>query len=130
VDDEGNIGVIYYDFRNNDLGDPELETDVWMVRSTDGGATWREERVTDESFDMRAAPEANGLFTGDYIGLTAWDTVFEPFWSASENDPDGTDAFGATASAPFGGEVILPDRAPAGQTARDFPVQRGKATPQ
>jgi hypothetical protein len=94
VDDEGNIRVIYYDFRNNDLGDAELETDVWMVRSTDGGATWREERVTDKSFDMRAAPFAVGLFTGDYIGLTAWDDVFEPFWSASENDADGTDTFG------------------------------------
>ncbi len=130
VDDQGNIGVIYYDFRNNDLGDAELETDVWMVRSTDGGATWREERVTEESFDMRAAPFALGLFTGDYIGLTAHANVFKPFWSASENDADGTDAFGATASAPFGGELIVPDRAPAGQTAKDFPVQRGKPTPQ
>ena len=129
VDDQGNIGVIYYDFRNNDLGDAELETDVWMVRSTDGGATWREERVTDESFDMRSAPVARGYFVGDYIGLAAWDDVFEPFWSASQDDADGTDTFGATASPPFGGELIVPDGAPAGQTARDFPVQRGKPTP-
>jgi hypothetical protein len=111
------------------LGDAELETDVWMVRSTDGGATWREERVTDESFDMRAAPVAQGFFVGDYIGLTAWDDEFEPFWSASENDPDDTDTFGATATPPFGGEVIVPDAAPAGLTAKDFPIQRGKPTP-
>ncbi len=129
VDDEGNIAVIYYDFRNNDLGDAELETDVWMVRSTDGGATWREERVTDQSFDMRAAPVARGYFTGDYIGLTAYADVFKPFWSASEDDADGTDTFGATASEPFGGELIVPDSAPAGQRAKDFPVQRGKPTP-
>jgi hypothetical protein len=78
VDDQGNLGVIYYDFRNNDLGDAQLETDVWMLRSTDRGATWREERVTPAPFDMRAAPEANGLFTGDYIGLATAGTRFTP----------------------------------------------------
>ena len=34
----GNIGVTYYDFRNNDPATPALETDVWFTRSTDGGA--------------------------------------------------------------------------------------------
>ena len=101
VDDDGNVAVIYYDFRNNVAATPRLETDVWMVRSTDGGATWREERVTPASFDMRAAPVANGYFTGDYIGLAAEGTRFNPFWSASENDADGTDAFGAVAVPPF-----------------------------
>ena len=129
VDAGGNLAVVYYDFRNNDVGDAPLETDVWLVRSTDGGATWREERVTSVPFDMRAAPVARGFFTGDYIGLASAGTTFTPFWSASDFDPDGTDAFGATASAPFGGELIVPDAAPAGLTAKDFPAQRGKPTP-
>ena len=129
VDDQGNLGVIYYDFRNNDLGDARLETDVWMLRSTDRGATWREERVTPSPFDMRAAPEANGLFTGDYIGLTAAGTRFTPFWSASEINPAGTNVFGATAAAPFGGELIVPDAAPPGLRRQDFPKQTGKPTP-
>ena len=129
VDGAGNVAVIYYDFRNNATATPRLETDVWMVRSTDGGATWREERVTPVSFDMRAAPVARGFFTGDYIGLAAAGTRLNPFWSASERDADGTDAFGAVAAPPFGGELIVPDGAPAGQRAQDFPVQRGKPTP-
>jgi hypothetical protein len=129
VDDAGNVAVIYYDFRNNDPATPRLETDVWMVRSTDGGTTWREERVTPSSFDMRAAPVARGYFTGDYIGLAAEGLRFNPFWSASENDADGTDAFGAVAAPPFGGEVIVPDAGPAGLRAQDFPAQRGKPTP-
>jgi hypothetical protein len=129
VDDEGNVAVIYYDFRSNVAATPRLETDVWMVRSTDGGATWREERVTPTSFDMRAAPVARGYFTGDYIGLAATGTRFNPFWSASESDADGTDAFGAVAVPPFGGELIVPDAAPAGLGAQDFPAQRGKPTP-
>ncbi len=129
VDDEGNVAVIYYDFRNNVAATPRLETDVWMVRSTDGGATWREERVTPASFDMRAAPVANGYFTGDYIGLAAEGTRLHPFWSASENDADGTDAFGAVAVPPFAGELIVPDGAPAGLRVQNFPAQRGKPTP-
>jgi Neuraminidase (sialidase) len=129
VDDQGNLAVVYYDFRNNDLGDARLETDVWMLRSTDRGATWREERVTPASFDMRAAPVARGFFTGDYIGLAAAGTRFTPFWSASENDADGTDAFAATAVAPFGGELIVPDAAPPGLRRQDFPKQSGKPTP-
>lgn len=69
------------------------------------------------------------FFTGDYIGLTAFGDVFEPFWSASENDPDGTDTFSARAFPPFAGELIVPDRAPAGQRAKEFPARRGKPTP-
>ena len=37
VDGNGNIGVTYYDFRNNDPATPALETDTWFTRSTDGG---------------------------------------------------------------------------------------------
>ena len=40
VDGDGNIGVTYYDFRNNDPATPALETDTWFTRSTDGGETW------------------------------------------------------------------------------------------
>ena len=78
MDANGNIGVTYYDFRNNDPATPALETDTWFTRSTDGGATWSEERVTPTSFDMRTAPVARGFFTGDCEGLTA---LGGDFWS-------------------------------------------------
>jgi hypothetical protein len=92
----GNIGITYYDFRNDDPATAALETDLWFTRSTDGGLTWGEERVTPTSFDMRSAPDANGYFVGDYEGLSALGTTFYPFWS--ESHASGTDVFASTSA--------------------------------
>ncbi len=127
VDDKGNIGVTYYDFRNNDPATPELETDVWFTRSADGGQTWREERVTPESFDMREAPDARGYFVGDYEGLSAVGTTFYPFWSQS--DSSDTDVFASKAEAPFTGDSYTPDPNEGNQPAKAFPVVKGKPIP-
>lgn len=128
VDAEGSLGVTYYDFRNDDPTTPALETDLWFLRSTDGGASWSEERVTPASFDMRTAPVARGYFVGDYEGLAATGTTFKALWSQSL--PTGTDTFAATAREPFPAATIFPDPAEAGAaTARDFPAQQGKPTP-
>lgn len=67
VADDGTVGVLYYDFRNN-TPDPGLPTDVWLAQSTDGGVTWQEQHVTGP-FDMERAPVARGWFLGDYVGL-------------------------------------------------------------
>jgi hypothetical protein len=67
---DGTLGVTHYDFRfNTPDGGATLPTDYWFLHSHDGGTTWAEARVTDTSFDMRKAPNARGLFTGDYEGL-------------------------------------------------------------
>ena len=66
---DGTVGVLYYDFRNNDPA-PGLPTDVWLTHSHDGGVTWTEQHVYGP-FDMEKAPNARGLFVGDYEGLTA-----------------------------------------------------------
>jgi Neuraminidase (sialidase) len=74
----GTVGVTYYDFRNNNGSG--LNTDYFLVRSTDGGASWSETRITPRSFNMEWAPISRGYFTGDYMGLTnagsAWEAVF------------------------------------------------------
>ena len=67
IRDDGTIGVTYYDFRSNTLEANELATDYWLAQSTDG-ITWRESRVAGP-FDYGIAPNANGLFIGDYMGL-------------------------------------------------------------
>jgi hypothetical protein len=90
VDDQGNIGVTYYDFRFDTTASPTLDTDHWFLRSTDGGNTWSEQRVTPTSFDMRTAPYARGYFVGDYAGLTAEGTRFTTFFTAAI--PPYTDA--------------------------------------
>ena len=127
VDDGGNIGVTYYDFRNDDPATAALETDLWFTRSTDGGRTWGEERVTPTSFDMRSAPDANGYFVGDYEGLSSLGTTFYPFWSQS--DESGTDVFGSTAQAPFPAATYTPSTTEGDQPASTFPVIKGKPIP-
>ena len=70
VADDGTVAVQHYDFRFDDPDTtPPLTTDVWLLRSTDGGANWTEERVGSNSFDMTTAPDALGYFVGDYAGL-------------------------------------------------------------
>jgi len=95
VADDGTIGVSYYDFRNNTSDPSTLWTDYWLVHSHDGGATWSEETHIAGPFDMKTAPDARGLFVGDYEGLTAVGNSFLPFFvqANSGNTSDRTDVY-------------------------------------
>jgi hypothetical protein len=86
---DGTLGVTHYDFRfNTPDGGATLPTDYWFLHSHDGGATWIEARVTNTSFDMRKAPYARGLFTGDYEGLaTQAGTFVAAFGQTHGTDP-------------------------------------------
>lgn len=78
---DGSFGVGYYDLRSN-TGDPAtLFTDTWLTRTREG-TVWREDRVS-EPFDLSRAPNALGLFLGDYQGLTSIGPVFIPFFAKS-----------------------------------------------
>jgi hypothetical protein len=87
---DGTIGVTHYDLRNNTPdGGATLPTDYWFLHSHDGGATWTEARVTPTSFDLRKAPNARGLFLGDYEGLTVQGGAFvSAFAQPHGTDPD------------------------------------------
>ena len=85
---DGMIGVTYYDFRSDGAA-ATLMTDVWLARSSDGGATWAETRISDP-FDLAIAPRTNadgtgGYFVGDYQGLVSRGDVFLPFFSKANN---------------------------------------------
>jgi hypothetical protein len=109
VADDGTVAVQHYDFRNDDPDvSPPLTTDTWLLRSEDGGDTWTEERIGDDSFDMTNAPDALGYFVGDYAGLDfapdgsdPSDEGFKPF-HVRANDPldlaNRTDVFTTTAT--------------------------------
>jgi hypothetical protein len=99
VDAAGSLGVTYYDFRNDAVSSPALSADVWSLRSTDGGSTFTEERLTPTSFDMRLAPVARGFFVGDYAGLAAVGQTFKPLFSQAASG--GTDVFSTTVRGPF-----------------------------
>jgi hypothetical protein len=95
VNSAGGVGVTYYDMRNPDHNTTEaLPTDYWIVTSSDHGATFpNESRITPTSFDMSLAPNAGGLFLGDYEGLTTVGATFEPFFIQTVSSSNPTDAF-------------------------------------
>jgi BNR repeat-like domain len=87
VRQDGTIGITHYDLRSNTPDPATLPTDYWLLRSKDGGSTWRESRVTGP-FDLSTAPVARGLFLGDYQGLTSIGPIFVPFYVQTTGDAD------------------------------------------
>jgi hypothetical protein len=94
VSANGTVAVTYYDFRNN-TDAPPLVTDYFIVHchpatptACTSATNWgSESRLTNQSFDMRQAPDAGGFFTGDYEGLANAVNDFTPFFA----QPHGTD---------------------------------------
>ena len=93
VRDDGTIGVTYFDFRNNTTDPSTLPTDFWLAQSADGVA-WRESHVAGP-FDLALAPNAEGLFLGDYHALASIGTTFVPFYVRTNDGNPGnrTDVF-------------------------------------
>ena len=85
---------------------------IAFSRSADG-ITWRESRVAGP-FDLAIAPNAGGLFLGDYQALTSIGAVFVPFYVQTNNGnlSNRTDVFAelatmasSAAAQAFGGKV-------------------------
>jgi hypothetical protein len=94
VNSAGTVAVTYYDMRNPDGITTGLPTDYWLVTSTNHGASFDNEvRITSTSFDMSQAPNAGGLFLGDYEALTNIGTTFEPFFVKTVDQSNPTDVF-------------------------------------
>jgi len=71
----GNLHVVFYD-RRNTVGD---ETEVFVARSTDGGLTFQNRRVSESPF----TPDTS-LFFGDYNNIAARDGQVFPVWTRME----------------------------------------------
>jgi hypothetical protein len=110
---DGRIGVLHYDLRSNTPDAATLLADAWLVTSADG-VQWSETHMAGP-FDMTQAPNAGGLFLGDYQGLASsgsefvallatanLDTTNRSDVHAVRRDPDATAAraprFGARAT--------------------------------
>jgi len=100
IRNDGTIGVTYYDFRNNTVDPTTLPTDYWLTRSADG-VTWREAHVVASPFDLAIAPNAMGLFLGDYQSLASLGDMFVPFYVIANTSSAGnrTDVFSTLASS-------------------------------
>jgi len=67
----GNIWGVFYDRRNT----TGTATDVYVVKSTDGGETFLNFKVSESSFTPTAT-----VFFGDYINISAWHKKIYPIW--------------------------------------------------
>ena len=90
---DGTLVVTYYDLRNDTPDPGTLAADLWQITSTDGGAHWQERHVSGP-FNLALAPNAEGLFLGDYQGLANDGTDSLPFFVRTVSSATGpTDVF-------------------------------------
>jgi hypothetical protein len=89
----GDVTVSYYDTQNDQTGQ-RFMTDVYLSRSTDGGASWLSDlRVTTQSSNEH---DCNGVFPcpgidygnqyGDYEGLVTFGGASHPIWTDSRRN--------------------------------------------
>ncbi len=64
---DGGVALLHYDLRSNTAAAQTLLADAWLVQTSD--AVLFSETALVRSFDMAQAPDAGGLFLGDYQGL-------------------------------------------------------------
>ena len=67
----GHLWFVYYDRRNT----TGSATDVFVAKSTDGGTTFENFKVSESSFTP-----TSGTFFGDYTNIAAWNGKIYPFW--------------------------------------------------
>jgi hypothetical protein len=83
---DGTIGITYFDLRDNTADAATLPAGYFLARSGDGGLTWSEARLAGP-FDLATAPNANGLFLGDYMGLAGGAGAFQSLFVRTTGDP-------------------------------------------
>jgi hypothetical protein len=108
VNTDGTVTVTYYDFRND--GDTGELVDQFAVHCHPGSedctdpASWAdagdEVRVTATSFDILEAPEAGGLFLGDYEGLASDGVDFLSVFVKAGSPADPSSVFFRRIEAP------------------------------
>jgi len=67
----GYLYCVFYDRRNY----TNTQTDVYLARSTDGGTSWINERISSSPFTPTA-----GTFFGDYNNISAHNGMVRPIW--------------------------------------------------
>lgn len=87
VNSQGMVGVLFYDFRHDVLGDAPLSTDVHLSLFGPGLNYLGERRLTAQSFDMRqmVLTGPRGYFPGDYVGHASDGADFVSAFTVTNN---------------------------------------------
>jgi hypothetical protein len=67
----GSVNIIYYDRRSYN----DLSTDVYLARSTDGGTTFENIKISESPFSP-----VKSVFFGDYIGVNSYNNFTACIW--------------------------------------------------
>ncbi|MCW8804519.1 MAG: T9SS type A sorting domain-containing protein [Ignavibacteriaceae bacterium] len=67
----GHLWFVFYDRRNT----TGAATDVFVAKSTDGGTTFENFKISETSFTP-----TSGVFFGDYTNIAAWEGKIYPIW--------------------------------------------------
>jgi hypothetical protein len=92
VRDDGTLVLMYFDLRPDTADAATLLVGLWLASTRDG------QRLAESNawpaFDLATAPNARGLFVGDYHGLVAAGSEVLPLVAMSTPDPaNRTDVF-------------------------------------
>ncbi len=68
----GNINIVFYDRRKY----KDKRTDVFLARSTDGGATFKNIKISTNPFSPNSL-----IFMGDYNNISAYNDIVRPIWT-------------------------------------------------
>jgi Neuraminidase (sialidase) len=93
VNSVGAVAVSYYQYVSQSA--TALPTNYLLKTSSNQGASFGVATTLKGPFDMTIAPDSEGFFVGDYEGLTAVGTGFQPFFVATNtgNTSNRTDVF-------------------------------------
>ncbi len=67
----GAVTILFYDRRNYD----DKQTDVYLARSTDGGETFKNFKISESPFTPQKT-----IFFGDYIGISSYNDFVASSW--------------------------------------------------
>ena len=73
----GNIYIVFYDRRNHS----DTNTDVYLATSTDGGMTFKNEKISSEPFQ----PDPD-IYMGDYINISSYGGFVRPIWTSLDDN--------------------------------------------
>lgn len=76
VDNGGGVNVLYYDDRNTTSD----SAGVYLARSTDGGETWTDYRITNYHFKPTPIGGLGQGYQGDNIAMTSSGNILWPVW--------------------------------------------------
>ncbi|HKI46260.1 MAG TPA: sialidase family protein, partial [Balneolales bacterium] len=101
VDSLGGVNVVFYDSRIDPANN--VQTQVYLGRSMDGGTSFQNYQVSDVAFTPSQVPNTGAGYMGDYLGITSTGNYLIPCWN--DNRTGRQQAYAARIPFVFSGTI-------------------------